>query len=142
MAILIILRLKKRIIQRYSLNPLHIDIIHKLGINIKENRHIHRLARVQPLLLKTKALNLGKILRHLTRRNGVCGYADDVFVRLVCGGVEGEGGFTGQDADFALLGDEFPGEDVGDGAVEGYADAGDVGDGFEALGGVAVGVCA
>jgi hypothetical protein len=87
--ILIIPRLKKRITQRDRFNTLHIRIHDKLGINIKENRHIHRLARIQPLLLKTKTLYLAEIRRHLARRHAVGCDADDVFGGLVGCRVEG-----------------------------------------------------
>lgn len=109
MPILIILSLEKRITQRHRLNPLHIDIRDKLRINIKKHGHIHRLARIQPLLLEAKALDLAEIRRHLAGRHRVRGHADDVLVGLVGRRVEGQRGFAGQDADFALLGHEFPG---------------------------------
>jgi hypothetical protein len=137
MPILIILCLKKRITQRNCLNALHIRIHDKLGVNIKENRHIHRLPRIQPLLLEAKALYLAEIRRHLARRHAVGCDADDVFTGLVGCGVEGECGFAGQNAHFALLRREFPGQHVRDGSVEGDAQAWVVFDGAQALRGVA-----
>ena len=142
MPILIIFGLEERVTQRHSLNPLHIDIVHKVRVDIKENRHVHRLARIQPLLLKAKALNLAEIRRHLPRRDRVRGHTNDVLVRLVGRGVEGECGFAREHAHFALLGNELPGQDVRDRAVEGDADARVVFDGLEALGGVAGSVAA
>lgn len=142
MPILIIFGLEERVTQRHSLNPLHVDVVHKVGVNIKENGHVHRLARIQPLLLKAKALDLAKIRRHLPRRDRVRGHSNDVLVRLVGRGVEGECGFAREHAHFALLGNELPGQDVRDRAVEGDADARVVFDGLEALGGVAGSVAA
>ena len=109
MPILIIPRLKKRITQRNRLNPLHIRIHHEFRINIKKHRHIDRLPRIQPLLLEAETLDLAKVRRHLARRYAVGCDADDVFGGLVGGCVECERGFAGEDAHFALLGDEFPG---------------------------------
>lgn len=68
MPILIILRLEERITQGNRLYTLHVRIRHKLRINVKEHRHIHRLARIQPLLLKAKALNLTKVRCNLAWR--------------------------------------------------------------------------
>ena len=142
MPILIVLGLEKRITQRYSLDTLHVNIIHKVRVNVKENRHVDRLARVQPLLLKAKALNLAEIGRHLPRRDRVCGHSDNILIGLVGRGVESQRGFAGEHAHFALLGNELPGQDVRDRAVEGDADARMVLDGLEALGGVAGSVAA
>lgn len=142
MPVLIVLGLEKRVTQRHSLDSLHIDIVHKVRINIKENRHVDRLARIQPLLLKAKALDLAEIRGHLPRRDRVRSHSDDVLVRLVRRGVESESGFAREHAHFALLGDELPGQYVRDRAVEGDADARVVFDGLEALGGVAGSVAA
>lgn len=120
----VVSRLEEGIRQCDLHNTLHRWVITELRINIKENRHIHRLPRIQPLFLKTKTLDLRKVLRDLARGDGVGSYADDVFGGLVCGGVEGEGGFPREDAHFALLGLEGPGKDVRDGTVECYAYAG------------------
>ena len=95
MPVLIILRLEKCIAQRNSLDSLHINVRHEFRIDIEENRHIHRLARIQPLLLKAKALDLAEIWRHLSRRYRVCCNPNDIFVRLVGRGVERQGGFAG-----------------------------------------------
>jgi hypothetical protein len=121
MPILVILRLEESITQRNRFNPLHIRIHNKLRVNVKENRHIHCLASIQPLLLETKALNLAKVRCHLARRHTVGCDADNVFAGLVGRSVEGERGFARQDANFALLRCEFPWQHVGHGAVEGYA---------------------
>jgi len=133
MPVLIIFRFEECITERNLLNALHIDIIHKLRINVKENRHIDRLARIQPLLLEAEALDLAEILRHLSRGNTVCRNTDDVLVRGVRRRVECQRRLSGQHAHFSLLRDKFPGKDVGDGAIEGHADALCVGDGPETL---------
>ena len=132
----IIPRLKKRITERHLHNPLHRRIITKLRINIKENRHIHRLARIQPLLLKAKTLNLAKILRDLARRHAVRCNPDNILAALVGRGVEGQCGFAGEHAHFTLLGLEAPGEHVGDRPVEGYPDAWHAVHGAQGAGGV------
>lgn len=142
MPILIILRLEERVTQRHSLNPLHVDVVHKVRINIEENRHVHCLARIQPLLLKAKTLNLAEIRRHLPRRDRVRSHSDDILVRLVGRGVESQRGLARENTHFALLWNELPGQDVRDRAVEGDADARVVFDGLEALGGVAGSVAA
>lgn len=135
-ALFIVFRFKKRITQRNLLNPPHTRIINKLRIDIKKHGHIHRLPRIQPLLLEAETLDLGEIRRYLAWRHAVGCYTDYVVFAAVCGCVEGEGGFPREDPHFPLLGDEFPGEDVGDGAVEGYADALGGGYGVEAGGGI------
>lgn len=142
MPILVILCLEKRVTQRHSLNPLHIRIGNELRVDVKENRHIHRLPRIQPLLFEAKTLDLAEIRGNLAGRNRVRRHADDVLGRLVRRRVESQCRFAGEDADFALLRHKFPREHVGDGAVEGYADAGVVGYWFEALGGVDAGIAA
>jgi hypothetical protein len=90
MTILVILGFEKRITQRHCLDPLHIRVHDKLGINVKEHRHVHRLARIQSLLLKAKALDLAEIWRYLARRHAVCCYANDIFGRLIGRGVESQ----------------------------------------------------
>lgn len=55
---------------------------------------------------------------------------------MVGGRVKGEGRLAGEDADLALLRGELPGEYVGDGGVEGDADALGRGDGDDAGGNV------
>lgn len=130
---------EERITQGHRLNPPHLRITRKLRIDEKEDRHIHRLPRRQPLLLEAKTLDLAEVRRHLPGTDAVGRHPDDVFGRGVGGGVEREGGFSGQDPHFALLRREFPGEDVGDGGVEGDAQAGGGGDGGEAGGGGGVG---
>lgn len=124
----IILRLEERIIQRDRLNAPHIRVIHKIRVNVKEHGHIHRLTSIQPLLLKAETLNLAEIWRYLARTDRICGYANDVGVRVVGRGVEGEGCFAREDADFALLRGELPGEDVGGRALEGDAESRDISD--------------
>lgn len=136
MPIFIISRLKKRIAQRNLLNPPHIWVIRKIRIDIKEHRHIHRLPSIQPLLLEAKTLNLREILRHLSRRHAIRRHPNDILIRLICRGIERQCSLTRQDFHLALLRREFPGQDVGYGAVESYADAFGIRDGLEALRGV------
>jgi hypothetical protein len=90
MTILVILGFEKRITQRHCLDPLHIRVHDKLGINVKEHRHIHRLARIQTLLLEAKALDLAKVRRNLARCDTVCRNANDIFAGLVGRGVESQ----------------------------------------------------
>jgi hypothetical protein len=137
MPILVIPRLEKRITQRNRLDALHVRIHDKLWIDVEKHGHIDRLAGIQPLLLEAEALDLAEVRRHLARGHAVRRHADDVLGGLVGRRVEGECGLARQHPDFALLRREFPGEHVGYRAVEGYAQAGVVLDGAEALGGVA-----
>lgn len=142
MAILVIFRLEERIAQRNRLNALHIRIRDKLRINVEKHRHIHRFARIQPLLLEAKALDLAKVRRHLSWRDRVCCDPDDVFVGLVRRGVERQRGFAGQNAHFALLRDKLPGQDVRHRAIERYTDPRVILHRLQALGRVAIQVSA
>lgn len=125
---------KKRIRQSNSLNPLHIQIIQQIRIQVKENRHIHRLPRIQPLLLKAETLNLAEIRRDLCRRNAVRRHPDNVLITIIRSRVKRQRRLPGEHAHLALLGCEFPGQHVRDGRVEGHADALGVGDGLESAG--------
>lgn len=126
------------ITQRDSLNALHVQIIQQIRIKIEKDWHIHRLARIQPLLLEAETLDLAEIRRTLRGRHTVCRHANDVGVARVGGSVERQRRLAGEDADFALLGGELPGEDVGCGGVEGDSDTFGILDGDEALGDVVV----
>lgn len=137
--ILVIPGLEERVAQRDCINPPHTRILGKLGINEEEHRHIDRLALIQLLLLEAETLDLAKVRRDLGGCDAVCGDANDICLALVGGGKEGECGLAGEDADFALLRDEAPGEDVGDAAVEGDAEATVVFERFEAHGGIGFG---
>lgn len=136
MPILVVLCLEECIAQRDRLNTLHIRIRHKLGINVEKHRHIDRLTRIQPLLLKTKALDLAKVGRNLARCHGVGGHADNVLRGLVRRRVKGQGRLARQHAHLALLRYKLPGKHVRHGAVECDADARVVGHGLQTLGGV------
>lgn len=113
------------------LNALHVWIIHKIRINIEEDWHVDRLASIQSLLLKAKALNLAEVRRHLSWSNAVGSDPDNIFRRSVRRGIERQGSFARQDSNFALLGREFPRQHVGYRAVERDADAFVVGDRLE-----------
>ena len=50
-----------------------VRVRHKVGIDVKENRHVHLLARLQSLLLEAETLNLvemdpGTLRGHVVRR--------------------------------------------------------------------------
>lgn len=102
---------------------LHGRIIHKFGINEEEHRHIDRLPRIQPLLLKAEALDLAEVGRDLSRRDAVRRHSNDVLVALVRGREKSQRSLAGQNAHFSLLRNEFPGQHVRDRAVEGDAQA-------------------
>ena len=85
---------EKCIRKRDSVNLVHGWIIHKVRINEKKYRHIYRLPRIQPLLLKAETLNLAKIRRHLCRRHTVRSHAYNIFTAFVRGGVKGKSGFA------------------------------------------------
>lgn len=95
MPLRIVLCLEESIAQCHRLYPLHVYVACKLGVNVEEHGHIHRLARVQPLLLKAKALDLGKVRRHLPWRYAVRRHPDDVLLRRVRRGVEGQRSLAG-----------------------------------------------
>lgn len=134
--IIIVLRLEKRITQRNLINPPHIQIIQQIRVQVEENRHIDRLSGIQPLLLEAETLYLAEVRSHLRGCHAVGRDTDDVGIAPVRRGVEGESGFAGEHAYFALLRHEFPRQDVGDGGAEGYADAPCVGYGDHAGRGV------
>lgn len=131
---------EKRITQRNSLHPTHIQIRQQIRIQIKKHRHIHRLPRVQPLLLKAKTLNLAEIRRRLRRRHAIRRHPNNILIAKICRRVKSQRRLTGEHAHFALLGGEFPWQDIRDGGVEGDADAFGAFDGFEAVGEVLGGV--
>ena len=137
MSIFIILRLEKGIAQRHRLNPLRGDIIGKLRVNVEEYRHIHRLARVQSLLFKAKALDLGEVRRHLSRRHTVRSHPNNVLLRGIGRCIESQRGLAGQDTHFALIGNELPWEDVRSGAIKCYTNARVVFNGTETFGRIA-----
>ena len=74
---------EKRVTQRNLLNPPHVRIIHKIRINIKENRHIHRLPSIQPLLLETKTLNLAEVRCNLARRHTIRRHPNYILIRHI-----------------------------------------------------------
>ena len=125
------------ITQHQGLNAPHLWICRKLRIHVEEDGHVYAFSSFQPLLLEAEALDLGEVGRHLARRHGVCGDTNDVFGAVVRGRVEGQGGLAGQDAHFALLRREAPGESRRYRAVEGDTkafggfDGGEVGGGVE-----------
>jgi len=127
---------EERITQRHLLNPLHGWIIHKLRVDVEEDRHIHRLPGIQPLLLEAETLDLAEILRDLARRHAVRRHADDILRRIVRRRVERQRRLAREYAHLALLRREAPGQHVGDGPVEGDADALCADDGLEGFGGV------
>lgn len=69
--------------QRHRLNLANGRIVHKFWINIEEHRHVHRLTRLQPLLLKAKALDLAEIRRNIPRRDGVRRHANQILGALI-----------------------------------------------------------
>jgi hypothetical protein len=82
------------VIQRNRLNALHIRVIHKVRINIKEHRHIHSLPSIKPLLFKAETLYLAEIRRHLSGADTVRRNTDNVRIRVIRCGVEGECGLA------------------------------------------------
>lgn len=124
---------KECITQSNLLDPLHIRIIHKVRINVEENRHIHRLARIQPLLLKTKTLDLTEIGRYLCGRHAVCGNAYDVSIALVHCGEESQRCFPRKDSDLALLWRELPWQDIGHVPFEGNSESARIGNWLQPL---------
>ena len=64
------------------MNVLHLPIERKLGIDVKEDRHVDGLPRPQSLVLEAEALDLVEVVprligRHVVRRDA----GDGTFVR-------------------------------------------------------------
>lgn len=114
---------KEGIVESYGLDTPHIQVVQQIGVQVEKDRHVHRLAGVQPLLLEAEALDLAEIRSALSRSDAVCRDTNDVLVALVRRCIEGQGGLAGQDTDLALLRYELPGQHVGNGGVEGDFDA-------------------
>lgn len=119
----IVFGLEESIAQRNSINAPHVRILDEIWIDEEENRHVHRLARVQPLLLKTETLNLAKVWRHLRRCDRICRHSYDIGLGLVGRSVESERCLARKDADLSLLGSEFPGKNIRDAAIKGDSEA-------------------
>lgn len=49
---------EERIVERNRVDVAHVRIAQKVRINVEEDGHVDRLAGIQPLLFKAKALNL------------------------------------------------------------------------------------
>lgn len=65
------------------LNTPHIGIVHKIWINIEEDRHINSFPSIESLFLEAETLYLAEVLCHLARRNAVGRHPNYIFVRLV-----------------------------------------------------------
>lgn len=99
---------KKGIRQSNRINALHSRILDEIRINKEEDGHIHRLASIELLFLKTKALDLAKIRGHLPRCNTVRRNTNDVRRTPVGRRVEGKSCLARENTNFPLLWCEFP----------------------------------
>ncbi|POS81772.1 hypothetical protein EPUL_006058, partial [Erysiphe pulchra] len=60
---------EESVVERDGINTLHGRVLQELRIDVEEDWHVHRLALVEPLLLKTETLDLAEIRRNLPRRH-------------------------------------------------------------------------
>lgn len=72
------------------INALHSRIRSEIWVNEEENRHIHRLASIELLLLKAEALDLAEIRCNLAGSHTVCRNSDDIVGALIGCSVEGQ----------------------------------------------------
>lgn len=70
------------------INPLHIGICRKVGVNEEENGHVDGLAGIQLLLFETKTLDFAEIGCYLARAYTICRNANDIIGAFVRGSVE------------------------------------------------------
>lgn len=70
------------------------------------------------MFLEAEALDLAEVRGTLPRCHTVGSHSNDVLVARVGSLVKGQRCLAREDADFALLGNKLPGENVGDGGVE------------------------
>jgi hypothetical protein len=136
----LVLLTEESVIQRDGLDPLHVEVVQQVWIEVKEDGHVDCLARVQSLFLEAEALNLAKVRRALRRRDTVGRYADDVLVAVVGGLVKSECGLARQNPYFALLRDKLPRQRVGYRGVERDFDAFGISDGYDSTRNIAVGI--
>ena len=81
---------EERIVENNLVHVGEARIVLDLGVDEEEDGHLDLLVRLQPLLLKAKALNLVEIEATLERVDIVRGHAGDGRVGLVLGEVKGE----------------------------------------------------
>jgi hypothetical protein len=81
---------KERIVENDLVHVREARVILDLGVDEEEDGHLDLLVRLQPLLLKAKALDLVEVETALERVDIVGGHASDGRVGLVLGEVKGE----------------------------------------------------
>ncbi len=81
---------KERIVENNLVHVGEARVVLDLRVDEEEDGHLDLLVRLQPLLLKAKALNLVKVEAALERVDIVGGHAGDGRVGLVLGEVKGE----------------------------------------------------
>lgn len=86
---------KERIRQSNGIDLGHCGIVDEVRINEEEDRHVDRLASIQSLFFKTKALYLAKVGGHLGRRNTVGRHPNDILGAFVRSRVKCQRGLSG-----------------------------------------------
>lgn len=99
---------KKGVAQGDEIDVPHPGVVADVRVDEEEDGHVHRLSRIQFLLVKAKTLDLGEVRGGNVRGDVVGGDADNVLVAEVGGGVKGEGSLPREDGHLALLRREFP----------------------------------
>ena len=87
-------RTEKCVVECDSLDASHVRIIDKLRVNVEKHWHIYRLASIQSLLFKAKALYLRKVRCNLAGCDTVRSDADDIVFGGIGCGVERQGCFS------------------------------------------------
>lgn len=103
---------EKSVTQSDSINLVHRGVVDEVGIDEEEDRHIHRLSSIKPLLLKAEALDFAEVGCDLPGRDAIGGHPDDVLVALVRCREECQCRLARQNTDFPLLRSELPWHDV------------------------------
>jgi hypothetical protein len=125
---------EKSVAKGDGVNSPHGRIFYKIRVDKEEYRHVHGLASIQSLLLKTEALDLAKVWGYLRRGHTVCGDPYDIPVALVRCGEESQCCFTREDSDFALLRRELPRQDIGNIPFERDTESTGISDWLQSLG--------
>lgn len=74
-------RTEEGIVQRNSLDTLHVRVPTELRIDVEEHGHVDRLAFIEPLLLEAETLDLAEIRCDLRWRHAVRRHPDYVLGR-------------------------------------------------------------
>ncbi len=110
----VVLRFEEGIGKGDAVDPVHERVLCKFRVEEEEDGHVDLFARIQPLLLKAKALNLGEVGGYLRGRDVVGGHPDDILRPAVLCLVECQRRLAWQDIHLSLAGMEGPGQRIRD----------------------------